>query len=234
MNRLRRALGAFSGTPLHPQWLVGRRKCPPAVSGATGLVLDIGAGDRWIERELPAEASYVALDYPATGLSLYGARPDVLADATRLPLQDACVDMVVCLEVIEHVRQPDALLVEVGRVLRVGGRAFFSMPFLYPVHDAPHDYQRWTEYGWVRSVALSGLEVVEMRRSGRAIECAGLLLCLALAAPLQHQPAWKAALLAPFLAMLLPIINLGAWALGRVWPEWQGMSTGLYLELRKP
>lgn len=234
MSRLRRALGAFAGTPLHPQWLLGRRKCPPTISAASGVVLDIGAGDRWIQRELPAEATYIALDYPVTGLGLYKARPDILADATCLPLQDACVDMVVCLEVIEHVRAPDALLAEVARVLRSGGNACVSMPFLYPVHDAPHDYQRWTKYGWLRSVENSGLEVVQVRQSGRALECAGLLVCLALAAPLQNLATWKAALLAPFLAILLPTINLGAWALGRIWPQWQGMSTGFYLELRKP
>lgn len=233
MSRMRKALGVLAGTPFHPQWLVGRRKCPAIVSGTTGLVLDIGAGDRWIQRELPAGATYVALDYPATGLGLYNARPDILADATSLPLQDGCVDLVVCLEVIEHVRRPDALLAEVARVLRRGGIACLSMPFLYPVHDAPHDYQRWTSHGWLRSIAPLDLEVVEMQQSGSALECAGLLLCLALAAPLQHQAAWKALLLGPFLIVVVPVINIGSWVLGRIWPSWTGMSTGYYLELRK-
>jgi SAM-dependent methyltransferase len=198
------------------------------------MVLDIGAGDRWLEHEISPSATYVALDYPATGLALYCARPDVLADAARLPIIDESIDLVACLEVIEHVRGPEALLTEIARVLRPGGRACLSMPFLYPVHDAPHDYQRWTQHGWVRSAAASGLEVVLLRPTGSAIEAAGLLACLALVGPLQGRPIWQVVLAAPVaLAFVVPI-NLTAWIMARLWPAWAAMSSGTEIELRKP
>lgn len=234
MSALRRALGWLSRTPLHPQWLLGRRRTPPAVAGATGVVLDIGAGDRWLERVVSSSATYVALDYPATGLALYRARPDVLGDAAKLPIRDASVDLVACLEVIEHVRDPEALLAEVARVLRPGGRACLSMPFLYPVHDAPHDYQRWTRHGWDRSVAAAGLEVVALGPTGTAIESAGLLACLALAGPLQGRPAWQGLLAAPVVLAMVVLVNLLAWGLARIWPGWSAMSPGIAVELRKP
>jgi SAM-dependent methyltransferase len=142
--------------------------------------------------------------------------------------------MVVCLEVIEHVRDPEGTLAEVARVLRPGGYACLSMPFLYPVHDAPHDYQRWTRHGWIRSAARAGLRVETLRASGSAIEAAGLLACLALVGPLQGAPAWRVALVAPFALLLVPSINLAAWFLARLWPGWTAMSTGLEVELRKP
>lgn len=233
MSALRRAFGIFAGTPLHPQWLVGRRALPDALRSVTGIVLDIGAGDRWVERRLLDNVRYIALDYPETGRDLYDARPDVFADATRLPFSDASVDAVVSFEVIEHVRDPDVMLAEVARTLKPGGRAYLSMPFLYPVHDAPHDYQRWTRHGWSRSVDRVGLEVVRIKPSGRAIETAAILGCLAIAGPLQGRPAWQVLAASALAIPMITLINLAGWTLARVWPEWNAMSVGLNIELRK-
>lgn len=233
MSALRRALGHFARTPFHPQWLVTRRVLPDALCSATGIVLDIGAGDRWIAQHLPDSARYIALDYPKTGRDLYGARPDVFADATCLPFADASVDTVVSFEVIEHVRYPDAMLAEIARTLKPGGRAYLSMPFLYPVHDAPHDYQRWTRHGWARSAAGVGLEALRIEASSRAIEAAAILGCLAIAGPLQGRPAWRALVAATFAIPMITLINLTGWTLARVWPDWSAMSAGLHIELLK-
>jgi SAM-dependent methyltransferase len=50
------------------------------------------------------------------------------ADATRLPLVDACVDAVVSFETIEHVPDARALVFEVRRVLKEGGCLVLSTP----------------------------------------------------------------------------------------------------------
>ncbi len=47
---------------------------------------------------------------------------------TPLPLDDACVDLVVCLEVLEHLHNQEALIAEFLRVLRPGGRLIVSVP----------------------------------------------------------------------------------------------------------
>ncbi len=48
--------------------------------------------------------------------------------AEKLSHPDACFDVVVCSEVLEHVEDPHALLTEVARVLRPGGHAVFTFP----------------------------------------------------------------------------------------------------------
>ena len=218
---------------MHPQWLLGRRRAPAAVVGATGVVLDIGAGDRWLEREVSSSATYVALDYPATGLALYRARPDVLGDAARLPIRDACVDLVACLEVIEHVRDPEALLAEVARVLRPGGRACLSMPFLYPVHDAPHDYQRLTEHGWRRDMIATGFDVVRLEKIGTSIRTAGVVYNLALTGGMYSRGALVDFVRLPFVAIQVFLVNLASLVLSWILPDWSALGFGYEIEAVK-
>ena len=139
-------------TPFHPQWLMPPREVSPRIRACPGRVLDIGAADGWLSAQLDASAEYVSLDYPATAIELYRTRPLVFADACAMPFADASFDAIACYEVLEHVARPDALLEEVARVLVPGGVAEFTMPFYYPIHDAPHDYQRWTRHGWSRGL----------------------------------------------------------------------------------
>lgn len=230
MSGLRSLLVPLARTPLHPQWLM-RRRSPPI--GLQGVVLDIGAGDRWLQQYLPVESRYIALDYPPTGRDLYAARPDVFADAARLPVADGTVDVVVCLEVLEHVRHPQQVLAEIARVLRPGGRLCLSMPFLYPIHDAPFDFQRLTRYGLVRDIERVGLRIAAIRKEGNAIRSAGLLLCLAIAGGVYGRGAGYA-LLIPVAAILVMLVNLSALLLSFLWPDWDGMATGYYVEVGKP
>jgi SAM-dependent methyltransferase len=46
----------------------------------------------------------------------------------RLPFADACFDLVVCAEVLEHIPAHDLALVEIARVLRPGGDLVVSVP----------------------------------------------------------------------------------------------------------
>lgn len=233
MNRLRELSRWVARTPIHPQWLMGPKTPPAGLVGVGGTVLDIGAADRWLQTHVGSEAWYVALDYPATGQALYHSRPEVFADAARLPFSDGIFDAVACLEVLEHVRAPDKVLSEIARVLRPGGMAYVSMPFLYPVHDAPHDYQRWTTHGWHRSAELAGLKIMGVQPASNALQTAGMLTCLALAEPMQSGGKGRAFVGLPLLVLLVPVVNLVFWALAKCWPSSKTMASGYQLELRK-
>lgn len=234
MSKIRKWAKLLAQTPLHPQWLLGAKTAPPGVACASGRILDIGAADRWIESKLPPSVEYMALDYPSTGRDLYGSRPDVFGDGARLPFVDGCLDGVLCLEVLEHVPEPESVLNEVARVLKPGGRAWITMPFLYPLHDAPFDFQRFTEYGLRRSIRRVGLEVTSLRKSGHAIRTAGLLACLAIAGAVYDRRGWLKWFLLPFAAIMVLFANIAAWALSFVWPDWTNIAYGHELEVLKP
>jgi len=102
------------------------------------VILDLGSGNR----RLPVRCSMlVNLDV------FYSRNVDVLASGDALPFADRKFDAVVLQQVLEHVKDPDAVLAEACRVLKPGGRIWIEVPFLYPVHEERGDYWRWTKDG---------------------------------------------------------------------------------------
>jgi len=230
-SRLRQWADRLKRTPLHPQWLLGSSESTArwVTEHARGDVLDIGAADRWIEPHLKHVKRYIALDYPATGQELYDAQPCLFGSASQLPLQDDSFDTVILLEVLEHLERPHQALKEIQRVLRPGGTLILSLPFLYPVHDAPFDFQRYTRFGLERELKASGFQIEELENSLGSSESAGLIAALAISGAVvgslqQRRPSL---LIAPLLLGLIPVINLTAWMLGRITPTWWNLSAGL-------
>jgi SAM-dependent methyltransferase len=221
-------------TPFHPQWLMPRREVSTGIKACPGRVLDIGAADGWLSTQLDASAEYISLDYPATAIQLYRTRPIVFADACAMPFADASFDAIACYEVLEHVARPDALLEEVARVLVPGGVAEFTMPFYYPIHDAPHDYQRWTRHGWSSGLKRAGLTVESIEARGHSLHAAGVAACLGLAGPFQQAKGLQLALGIPMLLVAIPVVNLASWLASRLWPSWDAISIGYRILVRKP
>jgi SAM-dependent methyltransferase len=71
---------------------------------------------------------------------------DVLSD-TRLPFKEGSVDLILSVAVLEHMSRPSLAVQEMLRCLRPNGELLVFVPFMAPLHAAPHDYQRWTEAG---------------------------------------------------------------------------------------
>jgi SAM-dependent methyltransferase len=63
--------------------------------------------------------------------------------------------------VLEHVGNPGAALVELGRVLRPGGTLVLTVPHLSRRHELPHDYYRYTQEGVTHLLGQHGFEVIE-------------------------------------------------------------------------
>lgn len=231
--RIRAIAGYFDRLPCHPQWLLERRRSQEAVGLLSGKVLDVGCANRWVKAYCSAAVEYIGIDLPVTGKELYGARPDVFADAACLPVIGGGVDAVVCLEVLEHVRDPWAALSEFARVLRSDGVLIFSMPFLYPVHDAPYDFQRLTQYGLRRDLDLAGFDIVSLRKTGHAVRSAALLLSLALVGGMYARRRWFDYIRLPLALFGVLCINLAATVIAWITPDWDALGSGFEVEARK-
>lgn len=75
-------------------------------------------------------------------------QPDFVCDVCDMaPIADNSIDAIVCMEVLEHVTNPVKAISEMRRVLKDGGIIIGSTPFIFPIHDAPNDFFRYTKFG---------------------------------------------------------------------------------------
>lgn len=119
------------------------------------LILDAGCGAAPFARLFPF-ARYVGCD-----ISPQAEGAAVVADNADLPFQSGTFDLVIGSETLEHTRAVDRAAAELVRVARPGGLVFVSVPFLYPVHGLPDDYQRLTAVKL--RAAFSGCEILTLR-----------------------------------------------------------------------
>lgn len=70
--------------------------------------------------------------------------PDYLCDAEKIPLDSKSQDFILLIEVIEHLENPEIVIAELHRLLSKNGELILTIPFLFPIHSDPFDYQRWT------------------------------------------------------------------------------------------
>jgi hypothetical protein len=52
-------------------------------------------------------------------------------------------------EVLEHALEPQRMIDEIRRALRPGGRVLLTTRFIFPLHDVPGNYYRFTNYALV-------------------------------------------------------------------------------------
>lgn len=113
-----------------------------------GKVLDSGCGSMPYKKlilENKEVKSYIGLDVEFA-LDYYSDKPDFYWDGITMPFENETFDAVLSTEVLEHILNPDAYLLEIKRVLKPEGIFFFTVPFLMSLHEIPHDYYRYTPY----------------------------------------------------------------------------------------
>lgn len=236
---LRRWLAPLRHWPVHPQWLILRgqqcliRQHLARLQGV--VVLDIGCADAWLSRYLKSDCRYIGLDYPPSVAAGYQAKPTVFGDAASLPFADGSVDVVSLLEVMEHLPDPECCLGEVARVLKPNGVFLLSVPFLYPLHDEPRDFQRWTRYGLEHLLVNTGFQVEVRHAQGHPMETGAMLTAIALANSMlvTLRRGGLGILLLPFLGLLIPMANILGWSLAALLPASELMPMGYQLVARR-
>jgi SAM-dependent methyltransferase len=129
---------------------------------ARGRLIDIGCSDKPYAAMLaPLIDEHVGVDHEAT---LHDhAAPDVVASAYDIPLPGASFDTALCTSVLEHLEEPADALAECFRLLKPGGHAIYSVPFIWHVHEQPRDFVRFSPFGLRHRFEAAGFEVVEVK-----------------------------------------------------------------------
>lgn len=137
-----------------------------------GVVVDVG-GKRENKRGAfqPPEGQAKSWMYLNLDLS---TKPNIYGDVQRIPLRGQSVDCILCTEVLEHLPRPGRCVDEMHRLLHDGGLVLASVPFVYPVHADPFDYQRFTEDG-LRDL-FKKFKTVDVHRMGGYAGSLGLML----------------------------------------------------------
>ena len=117
------------------------------LSSIKGRVIDLGCGiSPYKEDILKTAEEYVGVDWQNSQHDQ--SNVDVFADLTKkLPFSDNYTDTVVSFQVMEHLPEPHFFLSECFRILKPGGYLLLTVPFMWHVHEGPHDYFRYTRYG---------------------------------------------------------------------------------------
>jgi len=133
---------------------------------AQGVLIDLGCGKVPLYhtyRDLVDET--VCVDWPG---SQHGVTHiDVFQDLNNpLELESSSADTVLMTSVLEHIYKPEALLSEIFRVLRPGGKLIMNTPFFYWTHEIPHDYFRYTKFFYHKYAEEEGVKLLSLEEIG--------------------------------------------------------------------
>lgn len=194
-----------------PEWLNLRenfRNVEDALDRVrSGRLLDLGCGTKPFQRP---GIEWVGFDVEGNPFA------DAVGSATSLPFADASFDCILSTQVLEHVDDPQRMLLECARVLKPNGMLILSAPQYFQLHEEPHDFFRFTEHGLRVLLNRAGFTPGEMRREGCGVKLAALAFNCAIAqiGGLPN-PMWLKALKAP----VYLLVNLTALLLAAVLPN---------------
>ncbi len=188
-------------------------------------VLDLGCGDSRYSHYFP---NRIGLDHSMQeGVNVVG-------DAHRLPFLSSSFSIILTTEMLEHVHNPQQVIDEIERVLRPGGKVILTTRFVFPIHEAPMDFYRFTKYGlaylfrrWVK---------VEIRPETHPFEGIGVLFQrMAYQSDFRGSKviSYACLLLARFMSMLDVLVARQYGDIKRQSQETEIITSGYYLVAHK-
>jgi SAM-dependent methyltransferase len=128
-------------------------------------ILDAGAGEGRYAHFF-GEQRYCGVDLAVGDAAWNYNGLDAVADLTVLPFRSnsfaACLNIVT----LEHIPEPGCALAEMSRALVPGGALLLIAPHEWEVHQAPHDYFRYTRHGLEYLLSRAGFEHLDIQPVG--------------------------------------------------------------------
>jgi SAM-dependent methyltransferase len=132
---------------------------------ADARVLDAGAGEGQYAHFFD-QHRYVGVDLAVGDPGWDYSRLDATADLSALPFRKCVFDAALHIVTIEHLSEPACALAEISRTLAPKAPLLLVAPFEWEVHQAPHDYFRYTRHGLEYLLKKTGYDSIEIRAAG--------------------------------------------------------------------
>jgi|SRR3989344_870024 len=121
-----------------------------------GRVLDLGAGmAKYKETVKKNAAEYIACDVKKN------ENIDMVCDVTNPTFPLESFDTVISTQVFEHVNNPFIVAQEIKKVLKIGGNAIITAPFMFPFHADPKDNFRFSREGLEEVFRSIDFEIID-------------------------------------------------------------------------
>ncbi len=128
--------------------------------------LDVGCGKGFYSNYFPNRLGIDIVKTPAV---------DIIADAHDLSIfEDEKFSCILCTEVLEHFYAPHKVIDELYRILKVGGTLILTTRFIYPLHNIPGDYYRFTQYGLKH--ILKKFKIIEFNEEVNTLDTMAVLI----------------------------------------------------------
>lgn len=89
----------------------------------------------------------------------------VIGDADFLPFKKDSFDKVIIVNALYYFKNPFNVVENVSRILKQHGKFILILPFFYPIHDAPIDKYRFSEYG-IKSMLEKNFRIEKLHAIG--------------------------------------------------------------------
>lgn len=127
-----------------------------------GRLIDIGCGAKPYKNLLaPFVIEHVGVDQEGTMHDR--SKIELFGTAYQIPVEGQSFDSAICTAVLEHLEEPELALRECYRVLKPGGVAIYSVPFIWHLHEEPRDFYRFSKYGLKYLFEKVGFEIMELK-----------------------------------------------------------------------
>jgi SAM-dependent methyltransferase len=129
---------------------------------ASGRLIDIGCGIKpYSGLARPFTTEHIGLDHE--GSIHRKDKVDLVGTAYSIPAPPDSFDTALCTAVLEHLEEPESAIRECHRVLKPGGIAIYSVPFIWHLHEEPRDFFRFSKYGLRYLFEKSGFQILELK-----------------------------------------------------------------------
>ena len=135
-----------------------------------GALLDFGCGTKPYKKLFVNVEEYIGIDLKIEGREESHIYVDKFYDGKVIPYEDERFDSILCTEVLEHVFNIDELLKEFNRVLKKGGQALITTPFMWEEHEMPYDFARYTTPALEFLYKKNGFKIIHNFKTGNYIE----------------------------------------------------------------